>query len=120
MALLFLRLGSQSAAERKTPTAQTGSAGVGEFLSAGCVLENRTLFCDVVHLPAATISVFKAGSLKKQGRYFCADQWESQSELSVSDFQEAAHEALTIAVRTVCQFDFTVGNIPHRRGLTHG
>lgn len=83
--------------------------GLGEFLSCGCVLENRSLFCDVATLPAATVRVFSRGLLESQHRYFEPNQWESQPKLSVSDFYEAIHEALTCAIRRCVNSTLPVG-----------
>ena len=48
--------------------------------------------------PLATFRVFSGGQVR-EGHYFEPAQWESQAELSVSDFRQAIQEALTCAVR---------------------
>ena len=82
--------------------------GVGEFLSCGCVLENRSLFSDVSTLPAASFRVFSGGQVR-EGHYFEPGQWESQPELSVADFYQSVNEALSRAVRRCVSPTMPVG-----------
>ncbi len=61
--------------------------GLGEFISCGCTLENRTLFRNLRVLPPASAWTFRNGALVKPGvRYFDAQEWESQSALSYEDY----------------------------------
>jgi asparagine synthase (glutamine-hydrolysing) len=59
----------------------------GEFVSFGCVLENRTLFEGIEVLPAASAWSFKQGSVERRC-YFEAKEWESQERLSPDDFYD--------------------------------
>jgi asparagine synthase (glutamine-hydrolysing) len=55
--------------------------GVGEFVTCGSVLDNRTLFEGVNVLPAASAWVFRNGLLEKKGSYFDPQEWEQQEKL---------------------------------------
>jgi asparagine synthase (glutamine-hydrolysing) len=55
--------------------------GLGELVSCGCVLENRTLFKDIHVLPPASAWVFRSGSLQQKGTYFQPQEWENQPPL---------------------------------------
>src|SRR2546426_621266 len=54
---------------------------LGEFVSCGCVLEDRTLFKDVCVLPGASIWKFRGGVLEKKSTYFQPREWEQQPKL---------------------------------------
>lgn len=55
--------------------------GLGEFVSCGAVLENRTLFRDIFLLPPASAWIFRNGSLEKKNSYFHPAEWEDQEIL---------------------------------------
>src|SRR4030095_7659386 len=56
--------------------------GLAEWLSCGCVLQNRTLFSRISLLAPASAWTFSAeGGLKKDS-YFSPSKWENQPELS--------------------------------------
>jgi asparagine synthase (glutamine-hydrolysing) len=56
------------------------SRGLGELLSLGCVLENRTIFRGVEVLPPASRWRFRQGQLESQARYFTPEEWEKQDQ----------------------------------------
>src|SRR5580658_135424 len=58
------------------------SRGLGEYLSCGCVLENRTLFEGVHVLPPGAAWVFRQGTIERKATYFQPREWEEQSELN--------------------------------------
>jgi asparagine synthase (glutamine-hydrolysing) len=63
--------------------------GLGEFVSCGCVLENRTLFEGIEVLPVASAWIFRAGAPKQRTTYFEPRDWEEQDSLdSESCYQE--------------------------------
>ena len=63
--------------------------GLGEFVSCGCVLENRTLFRGIHVLPTASKWTFRNGALLKKDRYFDPAEWENQGALdSEAYYQE--------------------------------
>jgi asparagine synthase (glutamine-hydrolysing) len=82
---------------------------LGEFLSCGCVLENRSLFANVHTLPAATVRLFRAAVLEKEYCYFNPTQWEEQSPLDEAQFHAALQEALPQAVRRRLEQSLPVG-----------
>jgi asparagine synthase (glutamine-hydrolysing) len=55
--------------------------GLGELVSCGCVLENRTIFKGVHVLPPASAWVFRSASLQQKGEYFHPQEWENQDPL---------------------------------------
>lgn len=55
--------------------------GLGEFLSCGCALENRTLFAGVEVLPPGSAWSFRNGTLETKQTYFEAKEWEQQEPL---------------------------------------
>ena len=73
--------------------------GVGEFLSCGCVLENRSLFEKVTRLPAATVRTFNGEHGSRERYYFKPEQWETQVPLTASEFRDALEEILPRAVQ---------------------
>jgi len=60
--------------------------GLGEFVSCGCVLENRTLFKNVYALPSGSGWRFRNKSLDRKTTYFHARDWEAQAELEPEDY----------------------------------
>jgi asparagine synthase (glutamine-hydrolysing) len=60
--------------------------GVGEFISCGSVLENRTLFEGIYALPPASAWVFRNSALEQKGSYFHPKEWEEQEELSPREY----------------------------------
>ena len=70
-AILAVRL------ELRTPDAKS----LGEFISCGCVLENRTLFQGIEILPPGSAWEFANGTLKAKCSYFKAADWENQERL---------------------------------------
>ena len=54
---------------------------MGEFVTCGCVLENRTLFQGISVLPPASVWKFHADRLEHRGVYFQPREWENQTLL---------------------------------------
>jgi asparagine synthase (glutamine-hydrolysing) len=54
---------------------------LGELVSCGCVLENRTVFKSIHVLPPASAWVFRSATLQKKSRYFQPQEWENQVHL---------------------------------------
>jgi asparagine synthase (glutamine-hydrolysing) len=54
---------------------------LGEYVSCGCVLENRTLFKDIHVLPPASAWVFRDGRIATKTSYFNPRAWEEQESL---------------------------------------
>lgn len=55
--------------------------GLGEFVSCGAVLENRTLFSGIHVLPPASAWVLRNGTLDRKASYFDPAEWEGQERL---------------------------------------
>lgn len=65
---------------------------VGEFLSCGVPLQDRTLLNGVSLLPGGARWTLHPGRGVVRGRYFDPSTWEQQSPLDVEDFQSAFQE----------------------------
>lgn len=64
------------------------SRGLGELVSCGCVLENRTVFRGIQVLPTASRWVFKNGALLEKGKYFDPAEWENQGALDSEEYYQ--------------------------------
>ncbi len=62
--------------------------GLGELISCGCVLENRTLFENIHVLPPASAWLFRAGVLERKALYFQPREWENQPLLDSETYYE--------------------------------
>ena len=71
------------------------SRGIGEFITSGCVLENRTLFTGIHALPAASAWSFRGGALEKKAAYFEPREWEQQEALDEESYYQQLREAFT-------------------------
>jgi asparagine synthase (glutamine-hydrolysing) len=60
--------------------------GLGEFVTCGCVMEDRTLFPGIHVLPGGAAWVFRQGSLERRGAYFRRTEWEDQPPLEADAF----------------------------------
>jgi len=60
--------------------------GLGEFVSCGCVLENRTLFSGIYVLPAGSAWIFGNSVLQKKELYFDPQEWEQQGSLAPEEY----------------------------------
>src|SRR5207237_3540595 len=66
-----------------------------EVLCCEGVLQNRSLFSGISLLPPGSSWVFPRGETVKKKRYFKQEAWESQPELSESDFYQKLKETWT-------------------------
>lgn len=71
------------------------SRSLGEFVSCGCVLENRTLFQGVQVLPGASAWVFRNGSAERKANYFEPSEWENQSHLDAESYYQELREVFS-------------------------
>src|SRR5205814_36966 len=76
-------------------TRQLDLSSLGEVLCCEAVLQNRSLFSGISLLPPGSSWVFSRGEPVKKKRYFKEEAWESQPELSRSDFYEKLKETWT-------------------------
>ncbi len=60
--------------------------GLGEFVSCGCVLENRTIFKDIHVLPPGSAWTFRNGVLQTKAEYFHPSEWEDQTPLDAESY----------------------------------
>jgi len=60
--------------------------GLGEYVSCGCVLQDRTLFKDIFILPCASAWIFRHGALVSEGTYFSPSNLEQQDPLEPAQF----------------------------------
>ena len=69
--------------------------GLGEFISCGCVLEDRTIFRDIHVLPTASKWVFQNRTLREKGSYFQAAEWENQGALDSETYYQELKEVFS-------------------------
>jgi asparagine synthase (glutamine-hydrolysing) len=62
--------------------------GLGEFISCGCVLENRSLFNNIYVLPPSSAWDFREGSLARKDLYFDPKEWEEQDPLEPESYYQ--------------------------------
>jgi asparagine synthase (glutamine-hydrolysing) len=68
-------------------------AGLGDFITCGCTLENRSLFKGIRVLPPSSAWSFRNGSIERKDAFFDPKEWENQESLD--------HEAYYQELRTV-------------------
>ena len=68
--------------------------GFGEFVSCGCVLENRTLFQGIHVLPPGSAWLFGNGALEKKALYFEPREWEEQEKLEPEAYYSLLRDSL--------------------------
>lgn len=59
-----------------------------EFITCGCVLENRTLFPNLRLLPPGSAWTFRAGALENKDVYFDPKEWEQQEPIQPEAYYE--------------------------------
>jgi asparagine synthase (glutamine-hydrolysing) len=68
---------------------------LGELVSCGCVLENRTLFEGIHVLPPASIWTFRNGCCKQKSAYFQPAEWENQDPLTPEGYYQELREVFS-------------------------
>ena len=91
------------------------SRSLGEWLSCGGVLDNRSLFRGVSLLPPASAWIFSASGVLTKKSYFRADLWENQPVLSPSEFSQRFRETFGRVLDR-----YTNGSRPVAMSLTGG
>src|SRR6202012_2142955 len=71
------------------------SRGLGEFVSCGAVLEDRTIFEEIQLLPPASAWDFRNGSLERIGTYFNPREWEEQETLDPKSYYRELQQVFT-------------------------
>jgi asparagine synthase (glutamine-hydrolysing) len=74
---------------------QADARGLGEFVSCGCVLENRTLFSGIEVLPAGSAWKFADRSLQQKTKYFDPREWEEQPPLDPETYYHELREVFS-------------------------
>jgi asparagine synthase (glutamine-hydrolysing) len=68
--------------------------GLGEFITCGCVLENRTLFSGIHVLPPGSAWIFRDGLLKTKDFYFEPREWEEEEPLKAEEYYDRLQDAI--------------------------
>ncbi len=68
------------------------SKSLGEFISCGCVLENKTLYDNIHVLPAGAAWILRDGGVEKESYYFQPAEWEEQPELEPEAYYREMRE----------------------------
>ena len=71
------------------------SRALGEFISCGAVLEDRTLFEGIRTLPPASAWVFRNGAVESKASYFHPREWEEQETLDPEAYYRQLREVFT-------------------------
>ncbi len=68
---------------------------LGEYVTCGCVLENRTLFEGIRVLPGASKWLLKNGSAERKDTYFDPREWEEQEVLEPEKYYRQLRDVFT-------------------------
>src|SRR6267143_7195345 len=60
--------------------------GLGEFITCGCVLENRTVFEGIFLLPPASAWVFRDALIERKSSYFQPRDWEELPPMEAESY----------------------------------
>jgi asparagine synthase (glutamine-hydrolysing) len=72
---------------------------MGELITCGCVLEDRTLFPDIQVLPPASVWTWRNGSLAGKAHYFRPEEWEQQQTLDAETYYQQLKSVFARAVK---------------------
>lgn len=73
--------------------------GLGELVSNGCVLENRSIFSSIGVLPPASIWRFERGAVAAKGFYFHPKEWEEQDTLDPETYYDQIRTVFSRNIR---------------------
>ena len=88
---------------------------LGEYVTCGCVLENRTLFEGIAVLPGGSKWALKHGAVECKHTYFQPREWEEQESLDPEAYYQVLQD---IFVRKLSRY--FVSNEPIGMSLTGG
>jgi asparagine synthase (glutamine-hydrolysing) len=71
------------------------SRSLGELVSCGCVMENRTIFQNIFVLPPASAWTFRNSFIDKRASYFEPSEWENQEPLDGESYYQALRQAFS-------------------------
>ena len=83
--------------------------GLGEFISCGCVLQNRTLFRGIGVLPGASSWVFRSGVLESKKTYFDPQEWEQQTVVDDEAYYQELREVFSRNLQRYFETDERIG-----------
>ena len=86
--------------------------GLGELVSCGCVMEDRTLFQGIHLLPPASTWVSRNGSMDQRNTYFDKREWEELSSLDPQSYYREIQQVFSRKLALV----FHLG--PERIGMS--
>ena len=66
--------------------------GLGELVSCGCVLENRSVFKNIGVLPPGSAWTFRNGAIEHKNSYFDPKDWEDQGTLDLESYYQQLRE----------------------------
>lgn len=83
--------------------------GLGEYLTCGCVLQNRSLFSNIFLLPGGAAWKFQDSACAKKDHYFNPESWENQFFLERETFYEQFKETFQEVMPSYLEPDGSVG-----------
>lgn len=83
--------------------------GLGELISLGCVLQNRSLFSGIALLPGASAWSFSPGRPASKDSYFRSSAWENQPPLDPDTFYDHLKQTFTGILPAYLRGDQPVG-----------
>lgn len=69
--------------------------GLGELVSCGCVLENRSVFKGIGVLPPGSVWTFRNGTIERKSSYFDPKDWEDQETLDPEPYYQQLREVFS-------------------------
>jgi asparagine synthase (glutamine-hydrolysing) len=79
----------------KSELRKVDADAMGEWISCGCVVNNRTLFADVHVLPPGSAWTFSTGRLDRKDAYFHPREWEELPVLDEESFYRELRDVFT-------------------------
>jgi asparagine synthase (glutamine-hydrolysing) len=76
-------------------TRKIDARGLGEFVTCGCTLQDRSLFEGVHLLPGGSRWVFNNGSLVRKETYFDPREWENQDRLEPERYYQQIRDVFS-------------------------
>ena len=83
--------------------------GLGEFLTCGCTLGNRSLYNDLNILPPGALWTVERGEIKRRSSYFELQKWIGQERLGEEEFSFRLVETFGDLVKKYCKARLPVG-----------
>src|SRR6185436_13654881 len=75
--------------------AEIDPRSLAEFVTCGCVLENRTLFPQLQILPPGSAWICRNGQVERKTTYFSPDEWEQRDRLDGDQYYQRLRHAFT-------------------------